>query len=158
LLFFALGSTLKYRRVDENIFGVSDAIQKFFNMGYIMLGCHYLIITTILASISWQLLVASSAFPNQFLFNNLLVYYVHYFVEMVPLSWRPRASAPDGAWFLGINQSFTRRLRDSKSMRSTLEPRKTINLGTNGVLLHGDVPAAGWLGLTWLGLAWLGLG
>jgi len=51
--------------VDENIFGVSNSIQKFFNTGF--LGA---IVTTILGSISWQLV--ASAFPLEFLSNPLV--------------------------------------------------------------------------------------
>merc|ERR1719166_631567 len=50
---------------DGNIFGVPDAVQEFFNMGF--LGA---ILTTILASISWQLV--AGAFPLQFLSNPLV--------------------------------------------------------------------------------------
>merc|ERR1711976_1010014 len=46
----------------ENIFGVSDSIQKFFNLGF--LGA---LITTIVASIAWQLV--ASAFPIAMLSN-----------------------------------------------------------------------------------------
>ena len=48
--------------VDDNIFGVSDPIQNFFNLGF--LGA---LITTIVASIAWQLV--ASAFPIAFLSN-----------------------------------------------------------------------------------------
>jgi silicon transporter len=51
--------------VDDNIFGVSDGMQEFFNLGF--LGA---IITTILASITWQLV--ASAFPLVFLSNPLV--------------------------------------------------------------------------------------
>merc|ERR1719276_285399 len=47
---------------DPNVFGVSDGLQEFFNLGF--LGA---IITTILGSISWQLV--ASAFPIAFLSN-----------------------------------------------------------------------------------------
>jgi len=47
---------------DETIFGVSEGVQKFFNMGF--LGA---LITTIVASIAWQLV--ASAFPLAFLGN-----------------------------------------------------------------------------------------
>jgi len=46
----------------ENIFGVSDGVQEFLNTGL-----HAAVITTILASITWQL--AASAFPLAFLAN-----------------------------------------------------------------------------------------
>jgi len=47
---------------DDTIFGVSEGVQKFFNMGF--LGA---LITTIVASIAWQLV--ASAFPLAFLGN-----------------------------------------------------------------------------------------
>jgi len=50
--------------VDETIFGVSPAVQKFLNLGF--LGA---LITTIVASIAWQ--VVASAFPIAFLGNPL---------------------------------------------------------------------------------------
>merc|ERR550525_1551976 len=46
----------------ENLFGVDDGVQKFFNLGF--LGA---LITTIVASIAWQLV--ASAFPIAFLSN-----------------------------------------------------------------------------------------
>jgi len=49
----------------ENVFGVSDGLQEFFNLGF--LGA---IITTILGSISWQLV--ASAFPIAFLSNPIV--------------------------------------------------------------------------------------
>ncbi len=75
--------------VDPNIFGVSDSIQKFFNMGF--LGA---IITTILGSISWQLV--ASAFPLEFLSNPL----VYVFLRAALLLEATGICA--GAWFLGI--------------------------------------------------------
>ena len=51
---------------DGNIFGVSDGAQAFLNLGF-----HAAVITTILASITWQL--AASAFPIAFL-NNPVTY------------------------------------------------------------------------------------
>jgi silicon transporter len=50
----------------KNIFGIQDSAQKFLNFGF-----HGAVITTILASISWQL--AASAFPIAFL-NNPVTY------------------------------------------------------------------------------------
>merc|ERR1711920_433346 len=49
---------------DDTIFGVSEGVQKFLNMGF--LGA---LITTIVASIAWQLV--ASAFPIAFLSNPL---------------------------------------------------------------------------------------
>jgi len=75
--------------VDDNIFGVSDPIQKFFNMGF--LGA---IITTILASISWQLV--ASAFPLQFLSNPMV------FILLNAALALEATGICAGAWFLGI--------------------------------------------------------
>ena len=59
--FFAARSTsLKIREGQENVFGVPDGVQEFFNTG--LLGA---LITTIIASIMWQLV--ASAFPMAFL-------------------------------------------------------------------------------------------
>jgi len=75
--------------VDENIFGVSDSIQKFFNTG--LLGA---IITTILGSISWQLV--ASAFPIAFLSNPMTYIFLRFclLLEATGICY--------GAWFLGI--------------------------------------------------------
>lgn len=75
--------------VDDNIFGVSDPIQKFFNMGF--LGA---IITTILGSISWQLV--ASAFPIQFLSNPLVYIFLHAALSL------ESTGICAGAWFLGM--------------------------------------------------------
>jgi silicon transporter len=53
-------TTIKLREGDENIFGVNDGLQSFFETG--LLGA---LITTIVASITWQLV--ASAFPMAFL-------------------------------------------------------------------------------------------
>jgi len=77
--------------VDDNIWGVPDTLQNFFNTGF--LGA---IITTILGSISWQLV--ASAFPIAFL-SNPLVY--------VLLRWCLFLEATGicaAAWFLAMIQ------------------------------------------------------
>ena len=62
LLFFFVArvTTIELQEGDENIFGVSDGVQAFFDTG--LLGA---LITTIVASVTWQLL--ASAFPMAFL-------------------------------------------------------------------------------------------
>jgi silicon transporter len=55
-------TTISIAEGEENIFGVSDGLQNFFNTG--LLGA---VITTIVGSISWQLV--ASAFPIAFLSN-----------------------------------------------------------------------------------------
>merc|ERR1712161_139025 len=66
--FFLVGSITSMNIVpgEDNIFGVSDAAQAFLNYGF-----QGAVITTILASITWQL--AASAFPIAFL-NNPFTY------------------------------------------------------------------------------------
>lgn len=63
--FIARVTTVDVDRGEETIFGVSDGVQTFFNTG--LLGA---IITTVVASISWQLV--ASAFPVAFLSNPLV--------------------------------------------------------------------------------------
>jgi hypothetical protein len=67
LCFFIIArvTTIQVEAGEENIFGVSDPIQKFFNTGF--LGA---VITTILGSISWQLV--ASSFPIAFLSNPIV--------------------------------------------------------------------------------------
>jgi len=62
LLFFVVArvTTIELEEGEENIFGVSDGVQSFFDTG--LLGA---LITTIVASITWQLV--ASAFPMAFL-------------------------------------------------------------------------------------------
>jgi len=55
-------TSMRIEEGEENVFGVSDRMQKFFDLGF--LGA---LITTIIASISWQLV--ASAFPIAFLSN-----------------------------------------------------------------------------------------
>jgi len=72
----------------ENIFGVSDGLQEFFNLGF--LGA---ILTTILGSISWQLV--ASAFPIAFL-SNPFVFVMLNFVLLIEATGICAAS-----WFFG---------------------------------------------------------
>jgi len=71
----------------NNIFGIKDGAQKFLNYGF-----HGAVITTILASITWQL--AASAFPIAFL-NNPATYFL--LVVALFLEWTGLCS---GAWVL----------------------------------------------------------
>merc|ERR1712194_790811 len=66
LCFFIIArvTTIKLNEGDENIFGYDDSVQTFFETG--LLGA---LITTIVASIMWQLV--ASAFPMAFLSNPL---------------------------------------------------------------------------------------
>ena len=75
----------------ENIFGVSDPIQKFFNLGF--LGA---ITTTILGSIAWQLV--ASSFPIAFLSNPIVYIFLQcaLFLEATGIC--------SAAWFLAVLQ------------------------------------------------------
>jgi len=77
--------------VDDNIFGVSDAMQKFFNLGF--LGA---ITTTILGSIAWQLV--ASSFPIAFLSNPIVYIFLQaaLFLEATGIC--------SAAWFLAVLQ------------------------------------------------------
>ena len=77
--------------VDDNIFGVSDPIQKMFNLGF--MGA---ITTTILGSIAWQLVAGS--FPIAFLSNPTVFVFLQLalFLEATGIS--------SAAWFLALIQ------------------------------------------------------
>jgi len=96
--------------VDENIFGVSDSVQKFFNMGF--LGA---IIATILGSISWQLV--ASAFPREFLSNPLI-----YIFALICLALEATGIC-SGAWFLAIFHRKLNRLQTDEVYIGTAEER-----------------------------------
>jgi len=96
--------------VDENIFGVSDGVQKFFNMGF--LGA---IIATILGSISWQLV--ASAFPREFLSNPLI-----YVFALICLALEATGIC-SGAWFLAIFHRKLNRLQNDDVYIGTAEER-----------------------------------
>ena len=64
MFFIARVTSVSIPDGEENIFGVSDQLQEFFNTG--LLGA---VITTIVGSIAWQLVAA--AFPLAFLANPL---------------------------------------------------------------------------------------
>jgi silicon transporter len=76
---------------DENIFGFSDPIQKFFNLGF--MGA---ITTTILGSIAWQLVAGS--FPIAFL-GNPVVYLFLQFALLLEAT-----GICSAAWFLAVLQ------------------------------------------------------
>jgi hypothetical protein len=65
MFFVARITSIEIEEGEDNIFGVSDSLQEFFNTG--MLGA---IVTTIVGSIAWQLV--ASAFPIAFLSNPLV--------------------------------------------------------------------------------------
>ena len=66
MLFVARATSVSIKEGGDNLFGVSDSIQAFFNTG--LLGA---LILTIVGSIAWQLV--ASAFPLAFLANPFMV-------------------------------------------------------------------------------------
>uniref|UniRef100_A0A7S2H182 Silicon transporter n=1 Tax=Helicotheca tamesis TaxID=374047 RepID=A0A7S2H182_9STRA len=101
--------------VDKNVFGVSDAAQEFFNTG--LLGA---VITTILGSISWQLV--ASAFPLAFLSNPLVYVFLRIclFLEATGIC--------SGAWVLAaIHKKIAGFQRDEVYI-GTAEERAAKNM------------------------------
>ena len=96
--------------VDENIFGVSDGLQEFFNTG--LLGA---IITTVCASITWQLV--ASAFPVAFLSNP----FVYILLRSVCSSSRLVSALEHGCL-----PRFTRRLLAFSTTKCTSERPKSV--------------------------------
>jgi silicon transporter len=118
----------------ENIFGVSDPVQKFFNMGF--LGA---IITTILGSITWQFVAL--CFPIQFLSNPFV------FLLLKCALFLEATGICSASWFFGIlhkkvagfqldevyvgtaEERAMRGMADDKSVTS-----EKIHLGTHGLV------------------------
>merc|ERR1712072_1022683 len=100
----------------ENIFGVSDGIQEFFNLGF--LGA---ITTTILASIAWQLV--AGAFPIAFLSNPI----VYIFLQIALFLEATGICA--GAWFLALIQKKITGFQYDEVYIGTAEERAAKNHG-----------------------------
>jgi len=95
LCFFIIArvTTIQVEEGEDNIFGVSDPIQNFFNTGF--LGA---IITTILGSISWQLV--ASAFPIAFLSNPIVYVFLQLALAL------EATGICYAAWFLALIQKW----------------------------------------------------
>jgi len=110
----------------ENIFGVSDAAQSFLNWGF-----QGAVITTILASISWQL--AASAYPIAFL-NNPFTYIllcVALFLEFTGLC--------SGAWVLARVQKQACGFQYDEVYIGTPEERLANNHGDKEMTIGQDM-------------------
>lgn len=108
-------TTLNIQEGEGNVFGVSDGAQEFFNLGF--LGAF---ITTVLGSISWQLV--AGAFPIAFLSNPLTYIFLRIclFLEATGLA--------SGAWVLaGIHKKISKFQRDEEYI-GTAEERAARNL------------------------------
>jgi len=98
----------------NNIFGIQDSAQQFLNYGF-----HGAVITTILASITWQL--AASAFPIAFL-NNPVTYIL--LVVALFLEWTGLCS---GAWVLARVMKSVTKIQYDEVYVGTPEERMANN-------------------------------
>ncbi|KAG7343763.1 silicon transporter [Nitzschia inconspicua] len=123
LCFFIIArvTTIQVDEGEENIFGVSNTFQNFFNTGF--LGA---IITTILGSISWQLV--ASAFPLAFLSNPI----VYVFLQLALALEATGVCA--AAWFLAMIQKKVMGFQYDEVYVGTPEERAAKN--------HADNPDA----------------
>eukprot|EP00571_Detonula_confervacea_P008905 CAMPEP_0172328204 /NCGR_PEP_ID=MMETSP1058-20130122/60231_1 /TAXON_ID=83371 /ORGANISM="Detonula confervacea, Strain CCMP 353" /LENGTH=289 /DNA_ID=CAMNT_0013045307 /DNA_START=130 /DNA_END=999 /DNA_ORIENTATION=+ len=110
----------------NNIFGISDSAQEFLNYGF-----HGAVITTILASITWQL--AASAFPIAFL-NNPLTYVL--LCVALFLEWTGLCS---GAWVLARVFKSALKLQYDEVYVGTPEERLANNHGDKELTAAQDV-------------------
>mmetsp|Transcript_8281 Transcript_8281/g.24479 ORF Transcript_8281/g.24479 Transcript_8281/m.24479 type:complete len:567 (+) Transcript_8281:129-1829(+) len=108
--------------VDENIFGVSDQIQKMLNLGF--MGA---ITTTILGSIAWQLV--ASSFPIAFLSNPIVYVFLQaaLFLEATGICY--------AAWFLAWCQRKVMGFQYDEVYVGTPEERAAKGFADN---LHAD--------------------
>jgi len=113
LCFFIIArvTTVKLKEGDPNIFGVSDGVQKFFETG--LLGA---LITTIVASIAWQLV--ASSFPMAFL-STPLTYILLRFCLL--LEW---TGLCQGSWVVAMVLRKIFRYRRDEVYIGTAEERK----------------------------------
>jgi len=119
---------------DGNIFGVSDGIQSFFETG--LLGA---LITTIVASITWQLV--ASAFPMAFLSTPITYFLMRFclFLEWTGLC--------QGAWVCAmIQRKFTKYQRDevyigTAEERAALAAKDpmSVHSGHSGMVVPGHM-------------------
>jgi hypothetical protein len=111
--------------VDDNIFGVSDGIQEFFNTG--LLGA---LITTIVASLAWRII--ASSFPLAFL-SNPLIYLIIRLCLLLEASGLCSAAWVVGRWnkLAAGYQHTSPMMSTSRELRSTdltLSPAVTRTL------------------------------
>jgi hypothetical protein len=107
----------------ENVFGVSDGLQTFFNQGF--LGA---LITTILGSISWQLV--ASAFPIAFLSNPLVYVFLRLCLAL------ESTGICSGAWVLAAIQAKAMGFQRDEVYIGTAEERAAKSQGDNEDDIH----------------------
>jgi len=114
--FIARVTTMKIEEGKENVLGVNDTIQSFFNLGF--LGA---LITTIVASISWQLVAA--AFPSAFLDSSIT-----YLLLCAGLGLE-RTGVCQGAWVLSSIHRQFRGFKHDEEYIGTAEERAARHMG-----------------------------
>ncbi|KAG7351898.1 silicon transporter [Nitzschia inconspicua] len=125
MFFVARVSSVNMSEDDENIFGVSDGIQKLFNTG--LLGA---VIVALLGSIPWRLI--ASAFP-MFFVNNPIVYIflrICLFLEMTGIC--------SGAWVLAALHAKLEGFQRDEVYIGTAEER-----AAKGMEDHDDIRSVG---------------
>jgi silicon transporter len=123
MFFIARVTSVEIAEGEENIFGVSDGVQKLFDTG--LLGA---IITTIVASISWQLV--ASAFPIAFLSNPFTYIFLRICLLLEAIG------ICSGAWVLAaIHKKIAGFQRDEVYI-GTAEERAAKNMSDNTEQLH----------------------
>lgn len=116
-------TSLEIEDDETNVFGVSDSLQNFFNTG--LCGA---IITTILGSISWQLV--ASAFPIAMLSNPFTYVFLNIclFLEATGIA--------SGAWVLAMIHKKIAGFKRDEEYIGTAEERAAKNMGDNADELH----------------------
>jgi silicon transporter len=119
-------TTIEIDEGEENIFGVSDGLQEFFNFGF--LGAIFL---TIAGSISWQLV--ASAFPLQFLANPLVYVFLRIclLLEFTGLC--------QGAWVLAALHKKIAGFKRDEVYIGTAEERRAKAMGDDAGALRSGV-------------------
>lgn len=108
-------TTITIPEGEENIFGVSDGVQNFFNTG--LLGA---VITTIVGSISWQLV--ASAFPMAFLKNPIT------YLFLVICLFFEATGVCSGAWVLAAIHKKVSGFKRDEVYIGTAEERAAKNM------------------------------
>jgi silicon transporter len=111
-------TTIEIDDGEENIFGVSDGLQEFFNFGF--LGAIFL---TIAGSISWQLV--ASAFPLQFLANPLVYVFLRICLGL------EATGLCQGAWVLAALHKKIAGFKRDEVYIGTAEERRAKQMGDN---------------------------
>jgi silicon transporter len=116
-------TTIEIDEGEENIFGVSDGLQEFFNFGF--LGAIFL---TIAGSISWQLV--ASAFPLQFLANPLVYFFLRICLAL------EFTGLCQGAWVLAALHKKIAGFKRDEVYIGTAEERRSKKMGDDSEILR----------------------